>query len=70
MKKRSMRRARNKSWLRGNVSIFGKIIPVFVLAIALSATIGFALLTTYVTTTGDADVSQSVVIDLDDDTGA
>ncbi len=60
---------RKGKWLRGNVSVFGKTVPVFVLAIALSAAVGFALLTTYVTTTGSADVEQSVVIDLDDDTG-
>lgn len=60
MKRRNIR---SKSWLRGNVSVFGKTIPVFVLAIALSAAVGFALLTTYVTTTGEATVQQSVVLE-------
>ena len=60
MKRRN--RSRNKSWIRGNVSIFGKSVPVIALAIALSATVGFALLTNYVTVTGMATVQQSVVL--------
>ncbi len=62
-------RKRSRSWLRGNVRVFGRNVSVLLLAIALSATAAFALLTNYVSVTGNASVEQSVVIDTTDTTG-
>jgi hypothetical protein len=53
--------------LKGQVTIFGRTIPAAlaaVLAIAILSGLGYALLTAYITITGTATVSQSVVLDV------
>ncbi len=47
---------------KGQISILGKSIPVFVIAALLMSGTVAALLTVYVTITGAADVAQSVVL--------
>jgi hypothetical protein len=47
---------------KGQVKIFGKAIPIFIVAILLMAGTVGALLTVYITITGSATVAQSVVL--------
>ena len=56
---------------KGQVTIFGKTISVLVAVLTLVALsgVGLALLTAYVTLTGTATVSQSVVLDTTDPKG-
>ncbi len=54
---------------RYKVSILGRTVPLIALAVALSAAVGFALLTNFVAVTGQATVEQSVVLDSEFDGG-
>jgi hypothetical protein len=47
---------------KGQVTILGKTIPIFLLAILLTAGAASALLTVYITISGTATVSQSVIL--------
>ena len=48
---------------KGQVSILGKSIPIFLLAVLLTGGTVAALLTVYITITGSATIAQSVVLD-------
>jgi len=49
--------------LKANISIFGRTLPIFAVAAVLLVGTAVALLTNYITITGNATVAQSVLLD-------